>query len=218
MPTLKESIELLQSSVGGGVFTSENLVDVKFAEYVLATARAICVRELYPTQNNVHEIYYQTINLQYEESLQDDDCYTIFRYPAILNINSQIDGHQYAGTRKGDNSWVRVKSLAHWQNFLKARPSRIIDHTVYYTLNPQTERLIVFKSGLKAATGVSIFQDPLHELLPFNKQVDQYPITPECLSLAEQYLREGKFAKYLARPSNLVANGTDDVNTISATQ
>lgn len=216
MPTLKESIEILQASTGGGVFTAENLTDVKFAEYVLATARAICVKELYPTQNNVHEIYYQLVQLTYDSEIQDDDCYTIFKYPAVLNINAQVDGHQYVGTQKGDNSWVRVKSLAHWQNFLKARPARMIDHTVYYTLQPQLERLIVFKSDIKKAMGVSIFQDPLNEQLGFNKQIDQYPITPECLSLAEQYLREGKFAKYLARPSNLVANGTDDVNTMSA--
>lgn len=212
MPTLKESIEILQSSTGGGVFTSENLTDVKFAEYVLATARAICVKELYPTQNNIHEIFYQYVELEYDKDLQEDDCYTVFRYPTVLNINSQVDGHQYIGTRKGDTSWVRIKSMAHWQNFLKARNSRINDPRVYYVLEPQFGLVRVMKQGVKTAVGYSVFQDPLDKMIPFNRQLDQYPITPECLSLVEKYLREGKFESYLRRPSNLIANGADDNN------
>ena len=212
MPTLKESIEILQSSTGGGVFTSENLTDVKFAEYVLATARAICVKELYPTQNNIHEIFYQYVELEYDKDLQEDDCYTVFRYPTVLNINSQVDGHQYIGTRKGDASWVRIKSMAHWQNFLKARNPRINDPRVYYILEPQFGLVRVMKQGVKTAVGYSVFQDPLDKMIPFNRQLDQYPITPECLSLVEKYLREGKFESYLRRPSNLIANGADDNN------
>jgi len=218
MPTLKESIELLQASTGGGVFTAENLTDVKFMEYVLASARAICIRELYPTRNNVHEIYYQYVELEYDQSLQEDDCYTVFRYPVILNINSQVDGHQYIGKRKGDNSWVRLKSLSHWQNFMKARPNRIADPTIYYVLELQFGLVRVFNPSVKTAVGYSIFQDPLDKAIPFNRQLDQYPITPECLSLAEQYLREGKFQRYLQAPSNQVANGADDVNALSAPQ
>jgi hypothetical protein len=218
MPKLKECIELLQASTGGGVFTSENLTDIKFAEYVLASARAICIKELYQTRNNIHEIYYQYVELEYDESLQEDDCYTVFRYPVVLNINSQVDGHQYIGKRKGDNSWVRLKSLSHWQNFMKARPSRIADPTIYYVLEPQFGLVRVFNPNVKTAVGYSIFQDPLDKAIPFNRQLDQYPITPECLSLAEQYLREGKFQRYLQAPSNQVANGADDVNALSAPQ
>jgi hypothetical protein len=214
MPTLKKSIELLQASIGGGVYTAENLESPKSMEYVLAATRAVCVRELYPTQNNIHEIYYQYVELQYEEDLQEDDCYTVFRYPTILNINSQVDGHQYIGTRKGDNSWVRIKSMSHWQNFLKARNPRINDPKVYYVLEPQfgLARVMKPKGEVKRAVGYSVFSDPLDKLISFNRQKDQYPITPECLTLVEKYLREGKFETFLRRPSNQVANGADDIN------
>lgn len=196
------------------MFTAENITDVKFMEYVLATTRAVCVRELYPTQNNVHEIYYQYVELQYEEDLQEDDCYTIFKYPVILNINSQVDGHQYIGSRKGDSSWVRIKSMSHWQNYLKARNPRINDPRVYYVLEPQFGfvRVMKPKGEIKRAVGYSIFADPLDKLISFNRQKDEYPTTPECLALVEKYLREGKFESYLRRQSNQVANGADDIN------
>ena len=45
----------------------------------------------------------------------------------------------------------------------------------------------------------------------FNRQEDEYPITPECLSLVEQYLRMGKFERYMQRVPNAVANGADDI-------
>lgn len=196
------------------MFTAENITDVKFMEYVLATTRAVCVRELYPAQNNVHEIYYQYVELQYEEDLQEDDCYTIFKYPVILNINSQVDGHQYIGSRKGDSSWVRIKSMSHWQNYLKARNPRINDPRVYYVLEPQFGfvRVMKPKGEIKRAVGYSIFADPLDKLISFNRQKDEYPTTPECLALVEKYLREGKFESYLKRQSNQVANGADDIN------
>lgn len=211
---LKECIETLQASIGGGVFNSEGLNTPKFTEYVLKSARAVCVKELYPTQNNVHEIYYQHCTLTYEEDLQEDDCYTVFSYPTVLNINPQVDGHAYIGQHKGDQSWVRVKSHAHWANFQKARGSRIKDDRTYYVLEPQFGLVKVFDTNVKKAVGYSIFEDPLDELLKFNRHEDEYPITPECLSLAEQYLREGKFQRYLQRPQNAVNNGTDDVNVL----
>lgn len=217
MPTLRECVELLQSSIGGGVFTQENLTEVKFAEAFLGYARATCIKEMYPSRNNVNEIYYQYADIRYEEDLQEDDCYTLFRYPAVLNINSQIDGHQYLGKFKGDVSWTRVKSFAQYSNLKNAMGSRIKTEGYYYVLEPQAGLVRVFHTAdavrPKTAVGYSIFQDPLNDLTPFNRQLDQYPITPECLNMVEQYLRDGRFVKYLQRPANVVANGADDIQT-----
>jgi len=217
---LKECIEILQASLGGGVFNAEGITDVKFMESVLATARAVCIKEMYPTQNNIHEIYYQHVYLDYEEDIQEDDCYTLFRYPTILNINNQVDGHSYIGQHKGDASWKRIKSHAQWANFQKSRPRRIKDENIYYLLEPQYGLVKVFKEKgtVKRAVGYSIFADPLDSLIPFNRQHDEYPITPECMALVEQYLRQGKFEKYLQRPSNMVANGADDAQLMMTGQ
>ena len=219
---LNNCIEILQSSLGGGVFAAENLTEIKFAESFLATARAVCIRELYPNRNNVHEIYYQSVDLIYEEDLQEDDCYTIFRYPTVLNVNANLDGHQYIGKSKGDLSWKRVKSFSHYQNLKAATGSRIIDNSLHYVLEPASELVRVFHNSSaarpKTAVGYSIFADPLHDLIQFNRQEDEYPITPECMALAEQYLRQGKFEKYLQRPANIIANGADDMNAAVQTQ
>jgi len=213
---LNNCIEILQASLSGGVFGQETLTEVKFAESFLATARAVCIRELYPNRNNVHEVYYQSVDLRYEESLQEDDCYTLFRYPTVLNINANIDGHQYIGRTKGDMSWKRVKSFSHYQNLKAAQGKRIINNSLHYVLEPASELVRVFHNEgavrPKTATGYSIFADPLHELIQFNRQLDEYPITPECMAMVEQYLRQGKFEKYLQRPANVVANGADDLN------
>lgn len=219
--TLKQCIETLQSSTGGGVFTAENLLEVGFAEQVLGIARAMCIKELYPKKNTVHEIYYQTVPLKYEEALQEDDCYTLFRYPVILNINAEVDGHQYIGKSKGDVAWTRVKSFSHYQN-LKAAYGRIRNDNLHYVLEPESGFVRVYHNSSaarpKEAIGRSIFADPLHPLIMFNKQVDEYPITPECLALVEQYLREGKFQRYMQRMPNAVANGADDIVAVQPAQ
>lgn len=211
---LKECIEVLQSSTGGGVFTAENLLEVGFAESVLGIARAICIKELYPKANTVHEVYFQTVPLEYEEDLQEDDCYTLFRYPVVLNVNSEVDGHQFLGTARGGVAWTRVKSFAHYQN-LKAAYGRIRNESLHYVLEPESGLVRVFHNSSaarpKRAVGRSIFADPLYPLIMFNRQEDEYPITPECLSLVEQYLRMGKFERYMQRMPNAVANGADDI-------
>lgn len=213
---LKNCIEKIQSSVGGGVFTAENITEVKFVESILSTTRSTCIKEMYPTRNNIHEIYYQSVDLIYEEDLQESDCYTLFRYPVVLNINSQVDGHQYLGAFKGDNSWKRVKSFAHYENWKKALGKRIKSDHLYYVLEPASGLVRVYHNSTgvrpKRATGYSVFADPLDPIIQFNRQEDEYPITPECMDLVEQYLRQGKFEKYLRGPSNVVANGADDNN------
>ena len=212
---LNQCIEVLQSSTGGGVFTSENLLEVGFAEEVLGIARAICIKELYPKRNTVHEVYYQTVELKYEEDLQEDDCYTLFRYPIVLNVNAEVDGHQMLGTAKGSVAWTRVRSFAHYQNLKAAYGDRIRNENLHYVLEPEAGLVRVFHNSSavrpKKAVGRSIFADPLHPLIMFNRQEDEYPITPECLSLVEQYLRMGKFERYMQRMPNAVANGADDI-------
>jgi len=213
---LNNCIEILQASLSGGVFGQETLTEVKFAESFLATARAVCIRELYPNRNNVHGIYYQSIDLKYEEALQEDDCFTVFRHPTVLNINANIDGHQLMGTTKGGRPWIRVQSHAHYQNMLSAMGGRIINGQLYFILEPADELVKVFHNAdaVRPKRGTSIFiaDNPLHELIQFNRQLDEYPITPECMAMVEQYLRQGKFEKYLQRPANVVANGADDLN------
>jgi len=213
---LNNCIEILQASLSGGVFGQETLTEVKFAESFLGTARAVCIKELHPNKNTIHQIYYQSVELIYDENLQEDDCYTLFRYPTVMNINANIDGHQSIGKFKGDLSWKRVHSFAHYQNLKAAQGKRMIVNDIHYVLEPADELVRVFHNAdavrPKTAIGYSIFADPLHELIQFNRQLDEYPITPECMAMVEQYLRQGKFEKYLQRPANVVANGADDLN------
>ena len=222
MPKLSECIETLQASTGGGVFTAENLTEIGFAETALATTRAICIKELYPKRNILNAIYYQTVQLKYEADLQEDDCYRLFRYPPILNVNSEIDGHRRIGNLKGDKVWTRVRSFNEYQNMKAAYGRRIHQEGLFYVLEPAAGLVRVFHDATaarpKAGEGESIFMDPLHELIRFNRQLDEYPITPECLSMVEQYLREGKFQRFMQRPSNVVANGADDVQSMTQGQ
>ena len=217
---LSQCIEVIQSSVGGGIFTAENLTEIGFAEDALSTVRAICMKELYPKRNTLNAIYYQTIDLKYEADLQEDPCYTLFRYPAILNVNSEIDGHQLLGGKRG--SWTRVRSEAEYRNMKQAYGSRINQTGFFYVFEPELELVKVFHDSdavrPKGGEGKSIIMDPLNPLARFNRQLDEYPITPECLSMVEQYLREGKFQRFLQRPANIIANGADDTNTMVPNQ
>lgn len=207
---LNECIEYLQSSLGGGVFTDEGKNEVGFTEKMLAVGRAFCIREMYRSNTEIPEIFYQTIDLTYDDDLQEDDCYNLFRYPNIVNVNTQLDGHQYLGQYKGDVSWRRVRSTAAWANTQKAIGTRPKKKSVYYLLEPQFETVKVFDKGVKRATGYSIFADPLHELIQFNRQEDEYPISQECLQLMEQYFRNGQFDRFTRTNSDIVSNAISE--------
>jgi hypothetical protein len=99
---------------------------------------------------------------------------------------------------------------------------RINQPGFHYILEPELELVKVYhdSSGVrpKGGEGKSAIMDPLNPLAKFNRQLDEYPITPECLSMVEQYLREGKFQRFLQRPANIVANGSDDVQAMTLNQ
>lgn len=207
---LQECIEYLQSSLGGGVFTDETRTEIGFAEKMLAVGRAFCIKEMYRNQTDIHQIYYQTATLSYDADLQDNDCYNVFEYPNILNINTQLDGHSYMGGRLGDSSWRRVRSVAAWDNLQRARNRRSTRKDIYYLLEPNYGTVKVFDKNVKRALGVSIFEDPLHPLLNFNRQEDEYPITLECLQMMEQYFREGKFERFMRTPADIISNSVSE--------
>lgn len=211
MSKLQECIEYLQTSNGAGVFTDENLQEVGFAERVLIVGRAICIPELHKNSNFISELYFQDIDLVLDTELQEDDCYRLFSYPAVIPVNSEIDGHQYLGAKRGDNGWRRMMSHAAWSNFKHARGTRRIDESTYYLFEPSYEMVKVFDGDVEKGHGRSIFHNPLHPLLKFNRQQDEFPITEECLALVEKYYREGKLQENLRQPTEIISNSASDL-------
>jgi len=207
---LPEAIEYVQSSTGGGVMTDESRLEIKFTENLLRIGRAICIKELYRFDNTLDEIYYQHIQLKYDPKLQDDDCHVIFEHPHILGVNPNIDGHQYAGTRRGDNSWRRVLSSGSLSVMKRARGQRMRVTATEYLLEPQFGTMRVLDPEVRAGSSYSILEDPLHPLANFNRQKDQYPITLECLALIEKYFREGKLKDDIRVPMDVVSNSLSE--------
>lgn len=207
---LQEALEYLQSSIGGGIFSDETLTEIKFAEKVLQVGRAICIKEMYRHDNTINDIYYQHVQLNYNPELQDDDCYTIFEYPNIIGINPNIDGHQYMGHKRGDNSWRRLLSTGHLATYEKARGTRRKDTNTYYVLEPQFGTVKVMNPEIRRGVGYSILEDPLHPSANFNRKKDEYPITMECLALLEKYFREGKFERFLRSPADIISNSVSE--------
>jgi len=190
--------------------TDESLQELKFVETLLRIGRAICIKELHRFDNTLNEIYYQYVDLKYDAKLQDDDCYTVFPYPNIIGVNPNIDGHQYMGHKRGDNSWRRVLSSGHLSTMNRARGSRIQSRAVEYVLEPQFGTTKVLDPEVRKGAGYSIIEDPLHPLANFNRQKDEYPITLECLALIEKYYREGKFKDYFRVPTDIRSNSVSD--------
>lgn len=208
---LNECIEFIQASDGGGVFTDENRKDFGFAQNILRLGRAMAIKTLHANNNLQSDIYFQTAKLFREDDLQEDDCYTLFRTPRILTVNSVVDGQSYMGSPNDNKNWRRVKSAAQLANQSRQRLGGMRDDVIYYMLNPRNDTVKVFNPDIKKCTQYAIFEDPLHPLLNFNPQLDEYPVTLECLGLIEQYIREGIVTHMLRQMPEMRPNSAPDI-------
>jgi len=208
---LNECIEFIQASTGGGVFTDENRNDLGFAENILRLGRAAAIRTLYQNNNLVPEIFYQEAKLYSEDMEQEDDCYTIFKTPQILTVNVAVDGNSYMGSPKNNKAWRRIKSVAQFASYQRMRMSKLREDTIYYILDPRTSTVKVYDPNIKRCHHYAIFENPLHPLLNFNRQEDEYPITMECMSLIEQWMREGIISHMLRQMPESRSNSAPDV-------
>ena len=192
------------------MFTDENRTDIGFAQNILRLGRAMAIKSIHGSNNSPSDIYYQTAKLYRDENLQEDDCYTVFRTPPILTVNSIVDGQSYFGSPNDKKNWRRVKSAAQFANQLRQRLGGLRDDVIYFLLDPRASVVRVYDPNIRQCQQYAIFEDPLHPLLNFNPQLDDYPITMECLGLIEQYLREGIITHMMRQMPEIRSNSVPD--------
>jgi hypothetical protein len=208
---LNECIEFVQASTGGGVFTDENRNDLGFAENILRLGRAAAIKTLHQNNNLVADIFYQKAFLHRDDLVQTDDCYTVFKTPQILTVNVEVDGNSYLGSPKDNRAWRRVKSVAQFANNQRMRLSGLRENVVYYLLDPRTSTVKVYDPNITQCNHYAIFENPLHPLLNFNRQEDEYPISMEAMMLIEQWMREGIISHMLRQMPETRSNSAPDV-------
>lgn len=208
---LNECIEFIQASTGGGVFTDENRGDIGFAENILRLGRSAAIKTIYQNNNLVADIFYQKADLYRSDLIQEDDCYTVFRTPNVITVNPVVDGNSYLGSPKDNRAWRRVKSVAQFANNQHIRLSKLRQDVVYYILDPRTSTVKVYDPNITRCNHYAVFEDPLHPMLNFNRQEDEYPITLEAMSLIEQWMREGIISHMLRQMPESRSNSAPDV-------
>ena len=95
LPKIKDEIA---RSIGGNKETQGSIIDPKFLDAAIISYRAEIAYRNYKRDNGLSDIYYQRINLIYENALQSSapDCSVIFTIPPFIKLGS-YDGIGYCG-------------------------------------------------------------------------------------------------------------------------
>lgn len=208
--TTLECIEFISMTDGGGKFTDENRANPMSLLSVLNTGRGVAITQRYAKGGDIHPNFIQTVHPAYEEELQEDDCYELFRIPRAVDINDMMDGYLFMGSRSGKARFTRIKNRNNYFNMIAHRVGRaLLENGTFWRPDPDTGTAIVYKKGVKKVFLDMVAEDPT-SVPGFNIEVDDYPITMDALKKVEEMVRQGTIFAYLKYPTNKASNSQDD--------
>ncbi len=212
--TVTDCIEIIASADGGARFNDEMRADPNFLMGVLNAGRGIVLRERYSKSQDIHPNFKQLAYPKYDPSVQESDCYTVFKLDRAIDVNDIMDGYLSCGPiLEGKENFKRIKSRADHSNMLRHRVSRALLQTnTYWFPDPSSGLLFVWhkpQSKVKKIKYEIVAEEPT-EVEGFSIEKDDYPITMDALKRVEEMVRQGTIYGYLKVKANKTSNSQDD--------
>ena len=202
--TQPEIIERLSRLPEGGIITNTNRFDVGYMGSLLDTYRIKAIIASYNGDKSTGRN--KRINPQclqkyyplYEADLQSNELgYVLFRCPEVASISSNMDGHQYIGSRDSSCDFRRIVSRGQLATLNKHKITNVYNGTGMSVLFDAGMLEVYGNKMVREIMTESIFTQPL--LLPtYNVAKDNYPISEdlipaiESMILRDQTLLESK--------------------------
>lgn len=211
MKTL-ECIEMIQMADEGGLFTDESRYDVGTMLNVLNAARGFAIAELYKNNDRVHPNFLQRMYPEYDEKIQQSDCYNLFEIPHTVAINDRIDGLMYVGSIRGNEAFWKMRTRMQMHSRRNHRIHRLAEKkNVHFLYDTTRGYLEVYDPKVKYILVEGIFEDPT-SVPGFSFDHDEYPITMDAMKRIEDQVRRGTILDSMRVPMNKVSNSQDDSN------
>jgi hypothetical protein len=172
---------------GGGVRSVDNRFDVPFIQQMVVAAIPMLVKSYYTGNRGLAQNHYipdickQTLELFYDESLQDDPCWNKFPCPDFISLDNDSNGLRFGGSTNGRTSFMILRSEEQYRQYL-GNPTKVkIMNKNVLIMYKADERVLKVRDvapgykDLKSGTIRGVFSN-FTELPGFNKDTDPIPM------------------------------------------
>ena len=207
---LREIVDMFVRADSGGIFTDENRADMDYMEAMVDKARAFAIYQQFSKTKRVSPDWTQVEILTYSALLQDNDDCRLFKYPAILMLDSLSNAFMYVGTIDGNCNYRQVNSRAEYASNNQHRYLKQNENTIRYFAS--TDQLEFYGNDfLEDVRMDSIFQNP-RSITQYNKLKDKYPISLDLIPVMQTYLLKEMQMIY-SKPIDTKSDSADTLST-----
>ena len=184
MKTLVEIYQSIISTSSGGVYIDErNIADLQI-EKKIHEGRAMFLSQQYLSRRNyIHPDWVQRFYPEFQQEIQEDECYTKFRCPGFVSFSSKRDGIVFVGS--GHTAFTRLTDRGALSNAMAHPISRKIRKPLFIYNNGEIE--IWSKGEVKDIMVIGVFADPT-DIPTYSKQKDNFQCDPETVAMLEEWV------------------------------
>lgn len=208
LPQLKDSTERFLG--GFGITTDENRWDGLYIESLIHKYSRMAIVNQFNKNKRINPIWIQTLELEFSEGLQEDDCSVRFEMPQYLQLDNVRGGLIYAGT-VDRNCQFRVVNTR--QDLINAQTHRNAGKRT--RVLPLGDGVSVYGNDMLEQMRVDIIALDPTQVKTYNKLKDEYPFNQELEGEMQRLMWQFEGQNMLQGKTESKTNGGDDLATTS---
>lgn len=192
---------------GGGVLTDDTRFDFLDIDAAIHFARAVVIPAFYAKTKRISGEWLQTFTATYDVNIQESDEYVIFDVPRGIPLDVMRDGYLYIGNTDGNSAYRRVNSLAELATYNQHRITKTNNNTakvLYY----EGKMRVYGNTMVKELMTNGIYANPT-EILTFNQDIDNYPISEDLIQPIRDYLWQKSLAIEIQKLPDTISDSKD---------
>lgn len=211
--TLDTLIDISIGQIRAGISSNEDSISRQQVEMQIHLGRNVIIANKIKDKRNgtrVHPSWVQTYFPDYDIEENDGLCTAEFDLPSPIYMDLKRDGLMWVGNAQQTHLFTRVYDYSEYMSMMQSNIlKRIIGRKTAYIYADGRIKIIGDKLTKNICVGIVAMYPT--EIPSYNRDVDQYPIDTDTLSMVQEYV----LGKFLARESVAVADTSPDGKTNS---
>ena len=207
---IDEIADIIIRSDNSGIFTDEQKLDRDYIYALIHKGRARAIFDAFVKTKRISTSWLQQDILDYDADIQLSEDYVIFGCSQTISLDNVRDGLVYVGTIDGNCQYRKLNGRSELAMYSGHRYIKGDDNIRYIYSDGYLE--FYGNTELQEVRVDGIFSNPLL-LKSFNKDYDNYPISPDLLPTIQEIIFkvDGQFV--IGKPIDSKSDSADTLST-----
>lgn len=205
--TIPFFIDSVIIAVQGGIRTTESKLSPEHIQDLLWECREVQMQNVYRKTGRINPLWSSKYEPDFKAQLQDEKNIIKFEIPAFAQLDEQVMGFLYIGSKDCLNAYRTFRSRAEYASYCKHRVQKesIVPVVIYSDSIVEIHNTSLSKLDLRMD---SVFYNPM--LLPtFNAEMSEIPLDGNNLSIVRDMVIQRLLGKEAAQPADFKQNNKD---------